>query len=560
MHRSKSKKPAMQLIEQTLGNYIEKWAFETPDHDFLVYADRGLRFSYSQFNKRVDKLAKGLLYMGIKKGDHVGIWATNVPDWLTYTFATAKIGAILVTINTSYKIHELEYLLLNSDLHTLCLIDGWRDSDYVGMVNELIPELKTSERGFLRSEKFPFLRNVIYIGPEKHRGMYNTQELILLGEHIDDTELEDAKLQVDPYDVVNMQYTSGTTGFPKGVMLTHVNILNNGFAIGERQKFTAADRLCLAPPLFHCFGIVLGVMAILTHGGTLVMIESFDPLMVLASIQKEKCTALYGVPTMFIAELNHPMFNMFDLSSLRTGIMAGSLCPIETMRAVIDKMFMKEVTIVYGLTESSPGMTQSFADDPIEMKVTTVGSAFPGVEVKVADPETGKELPVEQQGEMCCRGYNIMKGYYNNPEATAAIIDKDGWLHSGDLGVKDADGNFRITGRIKDMIIRGGENIYPREIEEFLYMMPEIKDVQVAGIASPKYGEEVGAFIILHDGKSISEEDVKDFCRGQISRFKIPKYIFFLKEFPMTASGKIQKYKLREMGLGMLKYQGINVT
>ncbi len=549
----------MELIEKTLGSYIEKWAYETPDHDFMVFADRGLRFSYSEFNKRVDKLAKGLLYIGVGKGDHLGIWATNVPDWLTYTFAAAKIGAVVVTVNTSYKTHELEYLMQNSDCQTLCLIDGWRDSDYIGMLNELVPELKTSERGFLKSEKFPHLKNVIYIGPEKHRGMYNTNELILLGEHIDDTELEDAKLQVDPYDVVNMQYTSGTTGFPKGVMLTHVNILNNGFSIGERQFFTAADRLCLPPPLFHCFGIVLGMMAVLTHGSTVVMIESFDPLLVLASIEKEKCTALYGVPTMFIAELNHPMFNMFDLSSLRTGIMAGSLCPIETMRAVIDKMYMKDITIVYGLTESSPGMTQSFANDPIEMKVATVGREFPMVEVMVADPETGDELPVGQQGEMCCRGYNIMKGYYKNPEATAKIIDKNGWLHSGDLGVKDEDGNYRITGRIKDMIIRGGENIYPREIEEFLYQMPEIKDVQVAGVPSPKYGEAVGAFILLHEGKSLSEEDIQDFCRGKIARFKIPKYIFFLKEFPMTASGKIQKYKLRDMSLELLKNQGIEV-
>ena len=549
----------MQLIEQTLGNYLEKWAFETPDNDFMVYADRGLRFSYSEFNQRVDRLAKGMLYIGIKKGDHVGVWATNVPDWLTYFFAAAKIGAVLVTVNTSYKTHELEYLMSNSDLHTLCLIDGWRDSDYLGMVSELVPELKTSERGFLKSERFPCLKNVIYIGPEKHRGMYNTQELILLGEHIDDTELEDAKAEVDPYDVVNMQYTSGTTGFPKGVMLTHVNILNNGYSIGDRQKFTNKERVCLPPPLFHCFGIVLGVMAVLSHGAALVMIETFDPLLVLASVQKEKATALYGVPTMFIAELNHPMFNMFDLSTLRTGIMAGSLCPIETMRAVIDKMYMKDITIVYGLTESSPGMTQSFADDPMEKKVTTVGREFPMVEVKVAHPETGEELPVGEQGEMCCRGYNIMKGYYKNPEATASVIDKDGWLHSGDLGVKDPDGNFRITGRIKDMIIRGGENIYPREIEEFLYQMPEIKDVQVAGVPSPKYGEEVGAFIILHEGKNLSEEDVKDYCRGKIARFKIPKYIFFMKEFPMTASGKIQKYKLRELSVEMLKKQGIEV-
>lgn len=549
----------MQLIENTLGQYIEKWAFETPEKEFLVYADRDLRFTYKEFNERVDRLAKGLLYIGINKGDHVGIWATNVPDWLTFTFATAKIGAVLVTINTNYKVHELEYLMHNSDLHTLCLIDGFRDGDYVGMVNELVPELKTSERGFLSSERFPHLKNVVFIGPEKHRGMYNTQELILLGQHIDDAELEDAKLSVDPYDVVNMQYTSGTTGFPKGVMLTHVNILNNGYWIGECQKFTSKDILCLPPPLFHCFGIVLGMMAVLTHGATVVMIESFDPLIVLASTQKEKCTALYGVPTMFIAELNHPMFNMFDLKSLRTGIMAGSPCPIETMREVMTKMHMREVTIAYGLTESSPVMTQTRTEDPIEVKVGTVGRELPGIEVKVAHPETGEEMPVGQQGEMCCRGYNIMRGYYKNPEATAAIIDKDGWLHSGDLGVKDGDGNYRITGRIKDMIIRGGENIYPREIEEFLYQMPEVKDVQVAGVTSPKYGEEVGAFIILHDGVSISEEDVKDYCRGKISRFKIPKYIFFMKEYPMTASGKIQKYKLRELSSEMLHKQGIEV-
>jgi fatty-acyl-CoA synthase len=549
----------MQLIESTLGGYLEKWAFETPDTEFMVYADRDLRMTYREFNDRVDNLAKGLLYIGVGKDDKIGIWATNVPDWLTYFFAVAKIGAISVTVNTSYKTHELEFLMKNSDLQTICLIDGWRDSDYIGMLNELVPELKTSERGFLKSEKFPYLRNVVYIGPEKHRGMFSTNELLLLGNHIDDSELDDIKNQIDPYDVVNMQYTSGTTGFPKGVMLTHVNILNNGFSIGERQKFTNKDRLCLPPPLFHCFGIVLGVMAVLTHGATHIMIENFDPLLVLASVQKEKATALYGVPTMFIAELNHPMFNMFDLKSLRTGIMAGSLCPIETMKAVIDKMYMSEVTIVYGLTESSPGMTQSYADDPIEMKVATVGREFPMVEVKVAHPDTGVEMPVGEQGEMCCRGYNIMKGYYKNPEATAIIIDKDGWLHSGDLGVKDTDGNYRITGRIKDMIIRGGENIYPREIEEFLYQMPEIKDVQVAGVVSPKYGEEVGAFINLHEGNSLSEEDVKDYCRGKISRFKIPKYVFFLKEFPMTASGKIQKYKLRDMSIEMLKKQGVQV-
>ncbi|HKK81420.1 MAG TPA: AMP-binding protein, partial [Prolixibacteraceae bacterium] len=472
----------MELIEKTLGSVLEEWAEKTPDQDFVVYADRGLRFSYKQFDQRVNRLAKGLLSIGIKKGDHVGIWATNVPDWLTFTFATAKIGAILVTINTNYKTHELEYLMQNADLKALCLIDGWRDSDYVSMVNELVPELKTSQRGYLKSEKFPYLEHVLFIGQEKHKGMYNTPELLLMGEHIADDDLNAAKAQVKPDEVINMQYTSGTTGFPKGVMLTHTNILNNGYWIGECQKFTAAERVCLPPPLFHCFGLVLGIMATYSHGATTVMIETFDPLVVLASIQKEKCTALYGVPTMFIAELNHPMFDMFDLSSLRTGIMAGSPCPIETMRQVIDKMHMTDVTIAYGLTEASPVMTQTRTDDPIEVKVGTVGRELPGIEVKIFDPETGAELPVGQQGEVCCRGYNIMRGYYKNPSATAETIDKDGWLHSGDLGVKDENGNFKITGRIKDMIIRGGENIYPREIEEFLYQMPGIQDVQVAGV------------------------------------------------------------------------------
>lgn len=549
----------MELIEKTLGSFIEKWALETPNQDFIVYADRDLRFTYAEFDKRVNRLAKGLLSIGLKKGDHMGIWATNVPDWLTFTFATAKIGVILVTINTNYKVHELEYLMGNADLTSICLIDGWRDSDYVGMVNELVPELKTCQRGYLKSEKFPLLKNVIFIGQEKHKGMYNTPELLLMGEHVADDELNEAKTKVYPHEVINMQYTSGTTGFPKGVMLTHINILNNGYWIGECQKFTSAERVCLPPPLFHCFGIVLGIMAIITHGATAVMIETFDPLVVLASIQKERCTALYGVPTMFIAELNHPMFKMFDLSSLRTGIMAGSPCPIETMRQVIDQMHMTDVTIAYGLTEASPVMTQTRVEDPIEVKVGTVGRELPGIEVIVANPETGEELPVGQQGELCCRGYNIMKGYYKNPEATAAVIDKDGWLHSGDLGVKDEDGNFKVTGRIKDMIIRGGENIYPREIEEFLYQMPEIKDVQVAGVPSPKYGEEVGAFIILHNGKTLAEEEVKDFCRGKISRFKIPKYIFFIKEYPMTASGKIQKYKLREMSLKLLEEDNVEV-
>jgi fatty-acyl-CoA synthase len=387
--------------------------------------------------------------------------------------------------------------------------------------------------------------------------MYSTPELLLLGGHASDADLAAAAKTLDCREVINMQYTSGTTGFPKGVMLTHHNILNNGFHIGERQRFTEADRVCLTVPLFHCFGLVLAVMAVLTHGGTLVALESFDPLLALASVQKERCTALYGVPTMFIAELNHPMFPMFDLSSLRTGIMAGSPCPMEIMKRVIGDMGCRDITIAYGLTEGSPVMTQTSTQDPIEARVASVGKALPGIEVRIVNPETNREVPHGTQGEVVCRGYNVMKGYYNMPEATAQAVDADGWLHSGDLGSRDAEGYFKITGRIKDTIIRGGENISPREIEEYLLRMPGVRDVQVVGVASPKYGEEVGAFVIRTGGASLTEEDVRDFCRGQIASFKIPRYVFFVESYPMTASGKIQKYKLREQSLALLKEQGV---
>ena len=540
--------PTMELLNYTLGGMLEKWARETPDTDFMVYPDRGLRFSYAEFNERANDLAKGLIEVGVKKGDKVGIWANNVPDWLTFMFATAKMGAVLVTINTNYKLAELEFLVKNADIHTLCIIDGYRDSDYVNMVFDLVPELKTCERGTLNSERFPELRNVVFIGPQKHRGMYNTAELLILGSHSDDSVLEKMEAEVDCQDVVNMQYTSGTTGFPKGVMLTHHNILNNGFQVGENMRYTNKDRLLLCVPLFHCFGCVLAVCAIVSHGASMVLTEDFDPLRVLAGIQKEKCTAVYGVPTMFIAELNHPMFDMFDLSTLRTGIMAGSLCPVETMKEVMDKMNCRDIIIVYGLTETSPGMTTTRVFDSPEVRATTVGVALPGVEVKVMNPETGEECAPEEQGEICCRGYNVMKGYYNNPEATAKAIDADGWLHSGDLAVKTEDGFYRITGRIKDMIIRGGENVYPREIENFIYRMPEVEMVEVVGIPDEKYGEIVGAFVKLKAGKHLCEAQVQEFCRGQIARYKIPKHVFFVDGFPTTASGKIQKYKLREMG------------
>ena len=548
----------MQLFERTLGDWLEHWAAETPDKEYIIYSDRNLRFTWKTFNQRVDEMAKGLIAIGVKKDSKVGIWATNVPDWLTILYACAKIGAVCVTVNTNYKQAELEYLCKHSDMHTLCIIDGVRDGDFIGMVNTMLPELKHCERGKLKSKEFPCMKNFVYIGQEKQRGMYTTAELLLLGRNIENDLFNLMKSKVTCHDVVNMQYTSGTTGFPKGVMLTHYNITNNGFLTGEHMKFTAEDKLCCCVPLFHCFGVVLASMNVLTHGCTQVMVEQFNPLLVLASIHKERCTALYGVPTMFIAELNHPMFDLFDLTSLRTGIMAGSLCPIELMKRVEDKMNMK-MTSVYGLTEASPGMTATRIDDPFEVRSQTVGREFDFTEVKVIDPETGQECPIGVQGELCNRGYNTMKGYYKSPEATKEVIDKDGFLHTGDLGIKDKNGNFTITGRIKDMIIRGGENIYPREIEEYLYQMKGIKDVQVAGIPSKRYGEIVGAFIILEDGVSLDEIDVRDFCKNKIARYKIPKHIFFLDEFPMTGSGKIQKYKLKDIALEYCKKNHIEI-
>jgi len=537
--------------EATLGQLLDETVAKWPNRDAVVYVDRDFRLTWRQFSDLVDEVALGLMALGVKKGEKVGIWANNVPYWVVLMFATARIGAVLLTVNTHYRRAEIEYLLKQSDCENLVLIDGFRDTDYVGTIYDLVPELKTQERGRLKSEKFPHLKRVIFLGIEKHRGMYSMSEVQALSVMTAPEDYEARQASLSPHDVVNMQYTSGTTGFPKGVQLTHYNIGNNGYWIGENQQFTEKDRLCLGVPLFHCFGCVLGVMACVNHATTMVFLENFDPVMAMTSVEEEKCTAIYGVPTMFISMLEHKLFKRFDFSSLRTGIMAGSPCPIEFMKRAMSEMNMREITICYGLTEGSPVMTQTRIGDSLRQMTETVGRAMPAIEVKITDPETGRDSPENTVGEICCRGYNVMKGYYNNPEATAKAIDIDGWLHSGDLGVMDEEGYVTVTGRLKDMIIRGGENVYPREIEEFLYRMDGILDVQVVGVPSRKFGEEVGAFVILKPDAQLEPEDVKEFCRGQIARYKIPKYIAFVDAYPMTASGKIQKYKLRELAAEM---------
>jgi fatty-acyl-CoA synthase len=540
-----------ELRNITLGQMLDETIQRFPDNDAVVYADRDLRMTYRQFGQLVDQMAKGLMALGVAKGEKVAVWATNVPYWVALQFATAKIGAVLLTVNTNYKSAELAYLLEQSESQNLFLIDGHMDTDYLQTVYDLVPELKEQERGRLQSARFPHLKRVFFLGLEKHRGLYALPEMMAMAAMVSPAQYEQRQVLLDPHDVVNMQYTSGTTGFPKGVMLTHYNIGNNGFWIGENQKFTSADRVCLPVPLFHCFGCVLGVLAAISHGAALVILEKFDPVQVMTAVEQEHCTALYGVPTMFIAVLEHKLFPKFDFSSLRTGIMAGSPCPVHVMRQVIDKMNMRDITICYGLTEGSPVITQTLPGDDMRRRTETVGQAMPLIGVKIVDPESGLELGMGQQGEVCCRGYNVMKGYYNMPEATAKAIDTDGWLHTGDLGILDADGYLSITGRHKDMIIRGGENIYPREIEEFLYRLDGVADVQVVGVPSKKYGEEVGAFIIKKKESDLSSEDIRDFCRGQISRYKIPKHIAFVQSYPMTASGKVQKYKLQELSVEM---------
>jgi len=545
-----------QQLEFTIGGLLDHTADRYPDNDALVYPDRGLRYSYRQLNDVCRQVAKGLLKLGVRKGDNVAIWAHNVPEWVILQFATAKIGAVLVTVNTAYKSAELEYLLNQSDSTTLFMVKSWKDSDYVATLTSVVPELAASRPGELSNPKVPFLKTVVMIGDETPAGMMNFRQIGEMGSDVSDAELAAVEATVDMHDTINMQYTSGTTGFPKGVMLTSYNLVNNGFHIGECMKFTDKDRLCIPVPFFHCFGSVLAVMASVTHGTAMVPVEIFDPLKVLQTIEAEKCTAVHGVPTMFIAELEHPEFSRFDLSTLRTGIMAGSVCPIEIMKRVVRDMYMTDITIVFGQTESSPGITQSRTDDPIELRVATVGRALPGAEVKIIDFETGVTLPPGKQGELCARGYMVMKGYYKMPEETAKVIDADGWLHTGDLAIMDENGYCKITGRIKQMIIRGGENIYPKEIEEYLYTHPKVSDVQIYGVPDRKYGEQVMASIILKKGVQMTEDEVREFCKGKIANYKIPKYVKFVDSYPMTASGKIQKFKMRDMAIKELQLEG----
>ena len=536
-----------ELREWTLGQVLDHTVERFPDNEALVYPDRNYRQTWSEFGALVDDFAKGLMALGVQKGEKVAVWATNVPYWVALQFATAKIGAVLITVNTNYREHELRYLLTHSECENIFLIDSVRDHDYLDTLYRIAPELRLQSRDRLVCKSLPHLKRVCFLGAEKHRGMYSVPEILALSVMVDDAEYAARQAQLQPWDVINMQYTSGTTGFPRGVMLTHVGVGLNGYWIGRHQNFSPEDRVCLPVPLFHCFGCVLGVSAAVNHGATMVILETFNALKVLAALDSERCTSVYGVPTMFLAELEHPMFKRFDLSRMRTGIMAGSVCPEPLMRRVVDDMNMKEITICYGLTEASPVMTQSDIHDSLPLRCETVGCAMPGIEVRVGDPETCVELPRGEVGEILCRGYNVMKGYYNMPDDTAKAISPEGWLHSGDLGVMDEDGYLRVTGRIKDMIIRGGENIYPREVEEYLMGMPGILDVQVVALPSRKYGEEVAAFIIPRPGMEVLPEDVRDFCRGKISWYKIPKYIKTISGFPLTASGKIQKFKLREM-------------
>jgi fatty-acyl-CoA synthase len=540
------------LIGDTIGAHFDKAVARWPDQEALVVRHQDVRWTYAAFKLRVDALANGLIERGLEPGDRIGIWSPNCAEWVVTQFATAKAGLILVNINPAYRLTELEYALTKVGCKALILADKFKSSDYIAMLRDLAPELDDAEPGDLQAARLPDLRLVIRLGDETTAGMVNYADVPLDG---GEKRLADLAGQLQFDDAINIQFTSGTTGQPKGATLTHHGILNNGYFIGEAQRLTKKDRICIPVPLYHCFGMVLGNIACITHGAAMIFPgEGFEPLAVLETIETERCTAAYGVPTMFIAELDHPEFERFDLSSLRTGIMAGSPCPIEVMKRVVSEMHMAEVTIAYGMTETSPVSFQSSTDDPLERRVSTVGRIFPHVEVKIIDSD-GRVTPRGEAGELLTRGYCVMLGYWGDEERSREAIDSAGWMHTGDMATIDDDGYCNIVGRIKDMVIRGGENVYPREVEEFLYGHPKVQDVQVIGVPDERYGEELCAWIMLRDGENASEDDIKTYCKGQIAHYKIPRYVKFVDGFPMTVTGKIQKFLMRErmveeLGLG----------
>jgi fatty-acyl-CoA synthase len=525
----------------TVGALLTHLAETLPDNEALVYSDRGLRLTFAELESEARLVARGLMACGVERGERVALWATNVPEWVMLQFALAKIGAILVTVNTALRAHEIDYLLRQSEAATVITIRGFRDVDYIGALREI---------GDAGDVRLPNLKRVIFVGrgedDECPEGLTPYEKLREMAANVTDEQLDLREREVGVDDVINMQYTSGTTGFPKGVMLSSRNIVNNGYWLGRGLGYTPQDRLCLCVPLFHCFGCVIGVLGAYTHGACLAPIEYFDARKVLETVERERCTSLYGVPTMFLAEMEDCEFQRFDLSSLRTGVMAGALCPEALMRRAIDEMNLREITIIYGLTEAAPGITQTARDDTIEHRTQTVGVVLPEMEVRIVDPATRDILGPNQHGELIVRGYNVMKGYYNNPEATHTAIDDEGWLSTGDQAMMDEDGYVRITGRIKDIIIRGGENISPKEIEDLMRHHPAVSDVYVYAVKSEFFGEEAAAAVKLKPGATATQEELRDFCHDRIARFKIPKYIRFVSEFPMTASGKIQKFKLRE--------------
>jgi fatty-acyl-CoA synthase len=542
----------------TIGEMFDTIASKYPSNDAVVSVHQDIRWTYGEFRKKTDDIARGLMALGVEKGDRVGIWAMNYAEWIAIQVATAKIGAILVNINPAYRTYELEFVLKQAEISTLLVQGRFKTSDYVGMFYEACPDAYEARPGRIASEKFPFLKNAIFIGDIPYNGMFVWDELIERSSEISRDELIERQAGLSFDDAINIQYTSGTTGFPKGVVLSHHGVLNNGYIIGEGMKFTEKDRLCIPVPFYHCFGMVLSNLASMTHGSAMVIpAPVFSAEDVLKTVQKEKCTALHGVPTMFIAELAHPDFDYYDLRSLRTGIMAGSPCPIEVMKQVNRKMHMDDIVIVYGQTETSPGVTMTTTLDPLERRVSTVGRVFPHTELKIVDPKNGQILPRGEVGEICARGYCVMKCYYNNPSATHATKDSQGWNHTGDLGTIDGEGYVKIVGRLKDMVIRGGENIYPREIEEFLHHHPSVADVYVIGVPDVKYGEELMAWVKVQDGTALTEDELKEYCKGKIAHFKIPRYIKFVSDFPITVSGKIQKFKMREQAIAELHLEDV---